>query len=395
MARLSWEELDRVKKKYNVSMLWSWSRVHCFQTSPWEYMLKYIQHIKEDRRDCIYAPMGGLAHDIIEKFYSGKIKYEDMVNEFEDGWVVNYEVSNLKFDRNDEEHDKKIATKYYFDLKQFFKTHSVLTHKPALEQFVTAKIGNNVLQGYIDCCFKDDDGCFNIIDWKTSTIYKGKKAEEECGQLVVYAIALHQMGVSFDKIKIAWNFLKFCNVEYVQKNGNIKVREIERYKLGESLQTNTRIWLKDAGYSNDEIESYLSDLMYFNDLSVLPEEISSRYKVSDCYVYVPITKELIDRWYNEIDSTITEILTREAQYAKTHDEAIFWDDDDSIKQESYYFSTLCGYSTNLHKPYKKYLDSIGVTDFFNGVGQKDDAQEQKVSKVSTDNDDLSWLNYIL
>ena len=395
MARLSWDELDRVKKKYHVSTLWSWSRVHCFQTSKWEYMLKYIQHIKEDRRDCIYAPMGGLAHDIIERFYSGKIKYEDMLNEFEDGWVVNYEVSNLKFDRNDEEHDKKIATKYYFDLKHFFKTHSVLMHKPALEKFVTAKIGNNVLQGYIDCCFKDDDGCYNIIDWKTSTIYRGKKAEEECGQLVVYAIALHQIGVPFDKIKIAWNFLKFCNVEYVQKNGVTKVREIERYGLGESLQTNARMWLKDAGYSNDDIESYLSDLMYFNDISVLPEEISSKYKVSDCYVYVPLTQELIDRWYNEIDSTIIEILTREAQYAKTHDEAIFWDDDDSIKQESYYFSTLCGYSANLHKPYRQYLDSIGVTDFFSGISQRDNGKEEKVPKVSTDGDDLSWLDDIL
>lgn len=395
MPRLTWDELDKIKKKYNVSMLYSWSRIHTFMTSPWEYLLKYIQHVKEDRRDCIYAPMGGLAHDIIEKFYSGKIKYEDMLNEFEDGWVVNYEVSNLKFDRNDEEHDKKIATKYYFDLKQFFKTHSVLTHKPVLEQFVTAKIGNNVLQGYIDCCFKDDDGCFNIIDWKTSTIYKGKKAEEECGQLVVYAIALHQMGVPFDKIKIAWNFLKFCNIEYVQKNGETKVREIERYKIGESLQTNARMWLKDAGYSEDEIENYLSDLMYFNDISVLPDEISSKYKVSDCYVYVPLTQELIDGWYNEIDETIREILTREAQYAKTKDEAIFWDDDDSVKQESYYFSTLCGYSANLHKPYKKYLDSIGVTDFFSGVGQGDDKVETKVSKVSTDSDDLSWLDDIL
>lgn len=395
MPRLTWDELDKIKKKYNVSMLYSWSRIHTFMTSPWEYLLKYIQHIKEDRRDCIYAPMGGLAHDIIEKFYSGKIKYEDMLNEFEDGWVVNYEVSNLKFDRNDEEHDKKIATKYYFDLKHFFKTHSVLTHKPALEKFVTAKIGNNVLQGYIDCCFKDDDGCFNIIDWKTSTIYRGKKAEEECGQLVVYAIALHQMGVPFDKIKIAWNFLKFCNVEYVQKNGETKVREIERYKIGESLQTNARMWLKDAGYSNDDIESYLSDLMYFNDISVLPEEISSKYKVSDCYVYVPLTQELIDRWYNEIDSTIIEILTREAQYAKTHDEAIFWDDDDSIKQESYYFSTLCGYSANLHKPYRQYLDSIGVTDFFSGISQRDNGKEERVPKISTDSDDLSWLDDIL
>ena len=228
MGRLSWAELDGIKRQHGVDTLWSWSRIHCFQVSPFEYLLKYIQHVKEDRRDCIYATMGGLAHDIIEKFYNGKIKYEDMINEFYDGWAVHREISNLKFDRNDDGHDEQIAAKYYFDLKQFFQNHSVLRYKPVLEQFVTANIGGNVLQGYIDCCFKDDDGCYNIIDWKTSTIYKGSKAEEECGQLVIYAIALHQMGVPFDKLKIAWNFLKFCNVEYVQKNGAIKTREIHR-----------------------------------------------------------------------------------------------------------------------------------------------------------------------
>ncbi len=48
---------------------------------------------------------------------------------------------------------------------------------------------------------KDKDGNYNILDWKTSSIYKGEKALNECGQLVVYAIGLHQMGVPFEKIK--------------------------------------------------------------------------------------------------------------------------------------------------------------------------------------------------
>ena len=395
MGRLSWAELDGIKRQHGVDTLWSWSRIHCFQVSPFEYLLKYIQHVKEDRNDCIYATMGGLSHDIIEKFYSGKIKYEDMINEFYDGWAVHREISNLKFDRNDDGHDEQIAAKYYFDLKHFFQNHSALRYKPVLEQFVTANIGGNVLQGYIDCCFKDDDGCYNIIDWKTSTIYKGSKAEEECGQLVIYAIALHQMGVPFDKLKIAWNFLKFCNVEYMQKNGAVKTREIERCKIGESLKSNARIWLKNAGYDNDDIEMYISNLTDTNELSVLPKEVQKKYKVSDCYVYVPLTKELIDRWYNEVNDTIKDIVSKEKMYKSTHDESIWWDDEESVKKESYYFSTLCGYSANLHKPYKQYLNAIGVTDSFGNGGPNNKTSESEVSKVSTDSDDLSWLNDIL
>ena len=181
----------------------------------------------------------------------------------------------------------------------------------------------------------------------------------------------------------------------MQKNGAVKTREIERCKIGESLKSNARIWLKDAGYDNDDIEMYISNLTDTNELSVLPEEVQKKYKVSDCYVYVPLTKELIDRWYNEVNDTIKDIVSKEKMYRSTHDENIWWDDEESVKKESYYFSTLCGYSANLHKPYKQYLDSIGVNDSFDNGNQKSKASESEASKASTDNDDLSWLNDIL
>ena len=395
MARLTREEIENVKRKYGVDILWSWSRVHSYQISPFEYYLHYVKHVKEDRRDSIYASIGGTSHDILERFYTGKISYDNMIDEFDDGWLVARDITQLKFDRNDDEHDQKISDKYHANMRHFFMNHTPLTHKPAIEKFVTAKIGDNVLQGYVDCCFKGDDGCYNIIDFKTSSIYKGKKAEGECGQLVVYAIALNQMGIPFDKIKIAWNFLKYCSIQYVQKNGVVKTKESERCKIGDSIQTNARIWLKNAGYSQEEISELIEQLVDANDISVLPKEIQEKYVISDCYVYVPLTDELVNRWRDEIDSTISEILDCEKKYDETHDDSVWWDDDEQVKRESYYFATLCGYSANLHKPYKQYLDSIGVIDSFSNGGPKNKTSESEVSKVSTDSDDLSWLNDIL
>ena len=397
MTRKTWDELNEIMQQENVSRAWSGSRIHSFHTSRFEYYLKYIKHVKEDRRDCIYAAMGGTAHNIIERFYSGQIKYEDMINEFEDGWLVSREISQLKFDRNDSEHDQKIADKYYTDLQHFFKNHTVLKNKPALEQFVKMKIGANLLYGYIDCCFKDDDGCFNIVDWKTSTVYKGAKAQDECGQLVLYAIALNQMGVPFDNIKICWNFLKYCTVQYEQANGAVKTRDVERYKLGESMQTNAKMWLKKLGY-DDKIDDYLKAMIDANSIEVLPDNVREKYVIFDCYVYVDLTQELINKWTDYVASTIRDIMAREKDYKETGNEMLFWDDEENVKHESFYFATLCGYSANLHKPYKQYLDSLEKSkngmDLFDGVGSGA-IETVSTTNTKTDDLDLSWLDDIL
>lgn len=402
MARKTWDELQEILKRENCSRWWSWSRVHCFQTSPYEYYLKYIIKAKEDRQDCIYTTTGGLCHEIIEKFYSGEIKYENMINEFEDSWTVARDISQLKFDRNDEEKDVKIGNKYYENLQHFFRNHAILKNKPMIEQFVKIKIGANLFQGYIDCCFKDDDGNLNIIDWKTSSIYKGAKAEEECGQLVLYAIGLNQAGVPMDKIRIAWNFLKYCTIQYEQKNGAIKTRDVDRCEIGKSLQSNARMWLKEFGYG-DEADSYLMALLDANSIDVLPEEVQEKYVVSDCYVYVDLTDKLIDKWTNTILNTIKDICLREKDYNETKSEMAFWDTDDSVKSQSYYFSTLCAYSANLHKPYKKYLEKLdaqvqvgsNLDEDFMIAESVFEPNTNAVKTTALNNDlDLSWLDDI-
>lgn len=397
MARLTGEQLEALIKKEGVDRIWSWSKINCFHTSPYEYYLKYIKKAKEDRADSIYVTTGGLAHNVLEKFYTDEISYEQMIDEFEDGWVVAADIADLKFDRADEERNEKIKDKYYENLVHFFSNHTVLKNKPIIEQFVKVKIGDNLFQGYIDCAFKDDEECITIQDFKTSSIYKGAKAENECGQLVLYAIGLNQQGIPMDKIKICWNFLKYATIQYEQKNGTVKTREVERCKIGESLQSNAKTWLKAFGYEPDE---YLKAMIDTNGIDCLPDEVKAKYAISDCYVYVDLTDELINKWTEYVITTIQDIELREKDYAETHSDACFYDADESVKAQSYYFANLCSYSRNLHKPYDDYCKRLEAaqngTDMFNGLLGNENVTTSSSNVINNKRDelDLSWLDNI-
>lgn len=397
MSRLTSEELQVLMKKEGVDKIWSWSKINCFHTSPYEYYLKYIKKVKEDRANSIYVTTGGLAHNILEKFYTNEIPYEKMLEEFEDGWMVAVDIADLKFDRTDEEKNAKIKEKYYKNLVHFFSNHTVLKKKPIIEQFIKIKVDNNLFQGYIDCAFKDDDGCINIVDFKTSSIYKGAKAENESGQLVLYALGLNQQGVPMDKIKICWNFLKYVSVQCEQKNGKVKTRQIERCEIGESLKSNAQTWLKTFGYEPDE---YLKTMIDTNSIDCLPDEVKSKYVISDCYEYIDLTEALINKWTEHVITVIKDIELREKDYAETHSDACFWDTDESVKEQSYYFANLCSYSRALHKPYDDYCKKLEAaqngTNLFNGLlGSTTVSSSSNVINNKSDDVDLSWLDQIV
>lgn len=390
--RISYEELNKMCGALGVDRMNSWSRVNCVHNSLYEYYLKYILHKKEDRSDSIYVVTGGLSHEILEKFYGKEISYEEMINEFDDGWMMAFDVADLKFVRGDSKRNNNIANKYYYDLYNFFSTHEIITQKMSIEEFVYVKIGNEYYQGYIDAHLEDENGMHTILDYKTSSIYKGTKAKDSSGQLVMYAMALHQNGIPYEKIKIAWNFLKYQSVTVQSKKGVKKVREIERFELGEKLQANAKMWLKEFGYETEMLE-YLDKLAQTNDITCLPPEVQEKYELHDCYVYVDLTPELIQYWENFIINTMKMIRDKEAAYAELkaaekYDEAdkLWWEDEESLKKQSYYLTNLCGYSTNLHKPLKAYLDAQDAKKNEDILGTKKNQDEEY------DIDNLDWLN---
>lgn len=396
--RLTYEELEKVKKKYNVDTLYSWSRLETFRTSKYEYFLSYVLHKKPDRDDSIYGALGGQAHDILEKFYSGKVDYDSMIELFEDAWMTCYDLAKLHFVRSDESKDKSIADKYKINLEHFFKHHKKIPYNMALEKFLVAKIGGYILQGYCDALYRNNDGKYVIIDWKTSSYFNSKAAEEKCGQLVVYAQALMQAGIKMEDILICWNMLKYCNVEVSMKNGKKKIRTIERYKLGESLVSNCRMWLKDYGCDEEETDNYLKELIDTNDINGLPTEVQNKFSIEDCYVFVPLTQKLIDKWNEEIITTIKDIEFRLADYNKTKSINCFWDDEESVKAQSYYMANLMSFSPNLHLPYQSYLKKLEAqqnnADLFSGLLGSENISIGATISNNNNETDLSWLDAI-
>lgn len=394
MARLSYEELEKIKAKHNTDRLWSWSRMNTYMTSKFEYLLKYILKSKEDRCDSCYTTLGTICHDTLEKFYEGKIKYEDMIDDYNDGFTTAITIADLKFNRSDEEKNKSIGEKYNENLIHFFKNHVPYKHKLLVEKPIVVNINGNVFVGYIDGLYKDDDGNYTILDFKSSSIYTGKTLEENSGQLTIYAIGLHQMGIPLDKIKCCFNFLKYCTIKYQLKKGDIKYRNVERCKIGESLQSNAKMWLKEFGYEPDD---YLKALLDTNGIDCLPEKVKEKYEITDCHVDIGLDEKLVQKWSDFIAVTLEDIKLRETDYEETKSMQCFWDDEEDVKAQSYYFANLCAYSATKHLPYKAYLEKFEANknDMFGGIfGTNSSASNSKVIENNTNDIDLSWLNDI-
>lgn len=392
MARLSYEEIEKIKKKHNVKRVWSWSKMNTYMTSKFEYLLKYILKSKEDRCDSCYTTLGTICHDTLEKFYEGEIKYEDMIDNYNDGFTTAITIAELKFCRSDETKNDSIGMKYNENLVHFFKNHTIYKYKLLVEKPIVVNIDGNVFVGYIDALYKDEDGNYYILDFKSSSIYTGKTLENNSGQLTIYGIGLSQLGIPIEKIKCLFNFLKYCTIKYEQKNGAIKYRNVERCKIGESLQSNAKTWLKHFGYEPDE---YLKMLLDTNSIDCLPEKVKEKYEITDCHVDIGFDEKLIQKWSDIVTTTLNDIELREADYEETKSLQCFWDDEEDVKAQSYYFANLCGYSATKHLPYKAYLEKFEAAqksnDMFGGLLG---STSSNVINNKNDEIDLSWLNNI-
>jgi hypothetical protein len=204
------------------------------------------------------------------------------------------------------------------------------------------------------------------------------------------------MGVPLEKIKPRFNFLKYCTIKYEQKNGTVKYRNIERCKIGESLQSNAKTWLKVFGYEPDD---YLKEMLDTNGIDCLPDEIKTKYEIADCHVDVELNEEILEKWASKVTTTLADIMLREKDYEETKSMQCFWDDEKDVESQSYYFANLCAYSASKHLPYKAYLEKFETSqkggDMFGGLlGSNTASASSNVVGNNSSEVDLSWLDNI-
>ena len=382
--RKEFKEVKAIADKLGCDEIYSWSKYNQYKGDTYTFFLKYILKIPEDRHDSIYGVFGNAAHDTIEAFYKDEIDQDGMLERFEEK-LFEFTVGGLKYDRCNEEKNKKIGNKYEACLRHFFKNHQRIAHKLKLEMFIPIKINNILIQGYIDAIHKEtrnDKEVIVVTDWKTSSIYKGKKIDKEKGQLLLYSYGIHKkLNIPLDQIVARWAFLKYIEVECMQANGKVKSRIIERNDIGNSLSSNAKMWLKksDNKFSEEEIEDYINQISIHNSIDCLPKDVKEKFVIKDCYVEISLDNESVQELLDDIIKTVEEIKVKQLEYNNTKDDKVWWQE--VTDTESYFLANLNGFSAKIHKPYKEYLEKL---DMFKN--KKDDIVEE---------DDISWMEGLL
>lgn len=346
--------IEELKKQYHVNTVWSYSRVSSFDQDPYEWFLKYILKLPSDKENGnAYGIYGNMVHDIMEDFYNKKFDKTECKKIFNEQWDK-LSLLGLKFNNTDEESERRLKDKYKKDIDNFFETFTVFNGDCWCEVPIPVVIkhnrGKEIFFGYIDFLESYDGGDrrkFHIIDYKTSTMYKGKAIEEHARQLLLYAIGLKQKyNCDYEDIDVGWNFLKYVTVKEEQKNGKIKERYIERCELIPKLQTSINKWLKEFGYDPAKYEMITS-------LEELPEEVSCKFILEDCIIRVPFTESSDTMLQSELFSKCKRIKKLIKQYDKDKDDKIFmWE---PTQNDEFWLYNLCSYSSKLHKPFAEYL----------------------------------------
>jgi hypothetical protein len=337
----------RLVEKYGENFpIWSFSRINTLENCVHEYWLSRIK--KVESKDNVYTMLGTYSHDILEDYYNDKIEHSSMSPRFESDFI-DVEISDFKFS-NDEDRNDSMRKKYKECVTHFFKHHDKMADKVATEKLIWIDVSGNVFMGYVDAINKDKDGNVIITDFKTSSLYKGAKIQQQAKQLLLYALGLHQGGVPLEKIKIRWLFLKYLSISYKLKNGKTKVTQADRNSWVKAIKTP----LKKDIIAIHELEEWEADLtleecISNNSLNILHEDIRNKYTISDCYVYPEISEEILEDLKREFSSAVKDIENRGIEESN-------WEREPIQPKDEYYCYSLCGVKGSC-KYFKEHIDN--------------------------------------
>lgn len=188
-------------------MVWSYSRIKCYDDCPYRFFLNYI-HGSEDVPQ-FYASYGSFMHKLLEKFYRGELTKAEMKMTFLTGFSE--EVQGLRPSQNTVENYIRKGLDYIENFEPF-KYEMV-----EVEKKIYFEIDGIKFVAIIDYIGKDDEGNLVIIDHKSRELKQRSnrkkptkndaEIDEMLTQLYVYATALKSEYGVFPK-KLCFNCFK-------------------------------------------------------------------------------------------------------------------------------------------------------------------------------------------
>lgn len=184
-------------------MVWSYSRIGCYHDCPYRFFLKYIDKTSES--PLFYSSYGKFMHKILEQYYKGELKREDMKTKF---------LFDFQKEVQGERPKESTVVKYISDGVRYLAEFQPFPCKTvAVEQKLPFTVGGVPFVCVIDYIGEDADGLC-VIDHKSremkprSKRKKPTKSDEELDsmlrQLYLYSVAVKEHYGVFPK-KLCFN----------------------------------------------------------------------------------------------------------------------------------------------------------------------------------------------
>lgn len=324
MKRKYNEISEELKKKYNLNKVYSYSQVKLYEEDPYEYYLKYIAKVKPDKEtSSAYGVIGGMVHDILEKFYRNEIKKQECKVLFQSEFAKLMNDPSTGVFSQDPSQNRAIATNFIKDISDYFDRVVKLEGKIFCEEEMSCYFENHlsksVFMGYIDF-LNLKDGKAYIIDYKTSTLYKEEDIPKYSHQLILYAESVRKKyGFKYEDIIVGWNFLKYAKL-------------INKVDLSEEV-------VERKNLSNYNLEYYV---------------------VQDYIQYIKFNELIESEFDDYICRIVSEIESKIEEYEANKDDSIFMYK--VTPAMMFRLNNFCNYTAKYHRPLREYLEGNNAKD---------------------------------
>lgn len=190
-------------------MKWSYSRLEIFDDCPYRWYLQYIHTPRLIKEHKFYAEFGLFMHDLLEKYYKGKMTKDEILVKYLTGFTEVTKASGKP----------KVDTvqKYFQNGKEFLKSLQPMKFETvSVEEKVDFEIDGIKFTGRIDYLGMED-GEYVIVDNKSRDLkprsnrvkptLKDKELDTMLRQLYIYAEAVRQKYGKLPK-KLCFNCFK-------------------------------------------------------------------------------------------------------------------------------------------------------------------------------------------
>lgn len=172
-------------------MTWSFSRISCYNTCPYQFFLTYIQ--PQEQEPSFYAQFGSFIHDLLARFYQGTLPGDHLTSDYIQMFPVRVSASPPS---------AEIRARYFLQGLSFLRTVQPLKEEIlGVEQFAQFSVGGFPFVGYMDLVTRSPDGLI-ITDHKSRSLkprsarQKSTKSDilldQYLRQLYLYSIFVQQ-----------------------------------------------------------------------------------------------------------------------------------------------------------------------------------------------------------